>query len=64
MPEEPYHVKERDGHFQVLDGAGRLVMVCQDENSAAQYVVLLNEAYHRGHKAGRRQARASDDPSV
>lgn len=54
---EPYRADHEDGRFRVLDGTGRVVLVCGDGNSATQYAVLLNEAYRRGYKAGYRTAK-------
>ena len=54
------YVAERQAdRFAVRSPAGRIVMVCRDEGSAAEYAVLLNEAYRLGSKAGYRLARAA-----
>lgn len=49
-----YTVHEREGLFEVRAASGRVIMVCNDENSASHYVVLLNEAYRAGYKLGYR----------
>jgi hypothetical protein len=53
----PYEVKPAQDRFEVLDASNRVVMVSRDEGSATQYAVLLNEAFHRGYKAGYQAAR-------
>jgi len=53
-PQSAYTVHERDGRYQVRAASGRVIMVCNDESSAAHYVVLLNEAYRAGYKLGYR----------
>lgn len=53
----PYRVHERDGNFEVLDDSGNVTLVCYDEASAANYAVLLCDAYQRGYKAGYRDAK-------
>jgi hypothetical protein len=57
--QKPYVVEGQAGRFAVRNPAGRTVMVCRDEGSAAEYAVLLNEAYQRGYKAGYSQAGVS-----
>jgi hypothetical protein len=52
-----YRVNERDGKFEVLNDSDNVVLVCQNEVSAANYAVLLSEAYQRGYKNGYRDAR-------
>jgi hypothetical protein len=52
-----YRVNERDGEFAVVNDSGNVILVCRDEPSAANYVVLLNEAFQRGYKMGYRDAR-------
>ena len=53
----PYQVKPDAKRFLVVDDSGRTIMACGDEHSATGYVVLLNEAYRRGYKAGYRHAK-------
>ena len=55
--DKPYQAKSLGGRSQVLDETGRVILTCGDPASAADYVVLLNEAYRRGYKAGYRDAR-------
>ena len=55
--EQPHSIERQDGRFRVLDEAGRVLLSCLDEGSATHYVVLLNEAYRRGYKAGYRAAK-------
>ena len=57
--ESPYRLEPDRGRFKVVDESGRIILTCGDAGSAEQYVVLLNEAYRRGHKAGYRQAKRS-----
>jgi hypothetical protein len=52
-----HRVNERDGKFDVLNDSDNVVLVCQDEASAANYAVLLSEAYQRGYKAGYRDGK-------
>ena len=55
-----YQVEEgkEDGTYLVLIAeTGRTILVCRDRGSAEQYAVMLNEAFDRGHRAGRREAR-------
>jgi hypothetical protein len=52
-----YRVQPGEHRFEVVDSAGRNILVCRDESSATHYTVLLNEAYQRGYKAGYREAR-------
>ncbi len=60
MPDDelaPYRVNAREGCFEVVDGSGRVLMVCRDAPSAENYAVLLNDAFRQGHKAGYRDAK-------
>ena len=51
-------VGTEDGTFLVVIAeSGRTVLVCRDRTSADRYAVMLNEAFDRGHRAGRRDAR-------
>ena len=62
MPDEvtqPYRINPTDRHCEVRDELDRVVLVCGDAAGAQNYVVLLNEAYCRGHQAGFRQAKKS-----
>ncbi len=52
---QPYGVESRADRFEVRDLSGRTLLVCRDRGSAAEYAVLLNEAYRRGFRAGYRQ---------
>ena len=54
---DPYRVNPRNAGFEVVDAEGQVMLVCQDQHSAENYAVLLNQAYQRGYKAGYRQAR-------
>jgi hypothetical protein len=58
--EKPYQFEPDRGRYRVIDENGRVILSCGDIGSAEQYVVLLNEAYRRGHKAGFRDARRSE----
>jgi hypothetical protein len=53
----PYRADPKKGVWEVQDESGRVVMVCRDERSATDYVVLLTAAYRRGYKAGFREAK-------
>ena len=59
----PYQVQSDANRFLVLDDAGRTILACGDAPSAAGYVVLLNEAYRRGYKAGYRHAKKPSSPT-
>ena len=59
-PEEDalaYQAVATEDKYEVRRDNGRVVMVCNDEGSAVQYAVLLNEAFDVGFKAGYRAAR-------
>jgi hypothetical protein len=47
-----YRANQRDELFEVLDASDNVILVCQDEASATNYVVLLSEAHQRGYKMG------------
>lgn len=47
-----YTVQERGNRYEVRAASGRVIMVCNDENSASHYAVLLNEAFRAGYKSG------------
>jgi hypothetical protein len=47
-----YRVQPDGGRFCVIDEQGHVVIVCGDAANADQYAVLMNQAYHRGFKAG------------
>ena len=53
----PYRIYPHNGGWEVLDDSARVVMKCRDERSATDYATLLNEAFRRGYKAGRRGKR-------
>lgn len=55
--EPPYRVEAEPPRFRVVDGAGRPGVVCRDEASAAQYAVMLNEAWKAGYRTGFRDGR-------
>ncbi len=52
-----YHVRNEQERFTVVDESNRTIVVCHDKANADQYVSLLNEAFRKGFKAGRRAAR-------
>jgi len=54
-------VEAQTGGYAIRNAGGRAVLVCRDPGSAAQYAVLLNEAYWQGHQAGYRQGKAASD---
>jgi len=54
---EPYRIEAAPDRFQVVDAVGDVILTCSDEDDAAQYAALLSHAYHRGYKAGYRQAK-------
>ncbi len=47
-----YTVQERNAHFEISAASGRIVLVYEDEGSAAHYAALLNEAHKVGYKLG------------
>ncbi len=51
-PQSAYTVHEHDGRYDVCAASGRVIMVCNDESSAAHYTSLLNEAHKAGYKMG------------
>jgi hypothetical protein len=53
----PYSVVADGGQFCLRDESERVAVVCRDEANAANYAVLLNEAYRRGYRAGYRDGR-------
>jgi hypothetical protein len=53
----PYRVSQQGNQFAVLDGSGKIIMVCRDEGSANEYAALLNQAYRQGYKTGHRDAK-------
>lgn len=54
---EPYHVEQDGETYLVVDGEGREVLSCRDACSAEHYLVLMNQAYRSGYRAGFRDAR-------
>lgn len=54
---EAYLVVQEEQRFRVVRDNGRVVMVCNDADSARHYAVLLNEAYRVGYRSGYRAAR-------
>src|ERR1041385_38085 len=52
-----YSVRNEQERFTVVDESNRTIVVCHDKANADQYVSLLNEAFRKGFKAGRRAAR-------
>jgi hypothetical protein len=54
----PYEVACENGICRVVDTAGQVVCVCGDQTNAESYLVLLNQAYKRGYKAGYREAKS------
>ena len=55
--EKVYTTHTAAGRFEVRSQTGRVVMVCGDRDSADQYMLMLNEAYRAGFKAGYREGR-------
>jgi len=56
-PQLAYTVQEKNTRFEVCSASGRVVLVCGDEDSAAHYAALLNEAHQVGYKLGYRDGR-------
>jgi hypothetical protein len=56
-PESPYQIKSLDGHFQVVDASGRIMLDCSNQAGAEQYAAMLNQVYQQGFKAGSRAAK-------
>ena len=62
-PSPAYRVLPEDEQFRVAGNKGRTIMVCRDEPSATHYVVLLNEAFQHGYRAGYRDGKnVATDP--
>jgi len=61
--ESPYRTRSTEMGFVVEGDESKLVLQCGDQQSAEQYVVLMNQAYRRGYKAGYRSARQVDNPN-
>jgi hypothetical protein len=57
--EDPYSVGVEDGNHGVIDEEGRLVCACGTETNARHYMVLLNQAWRRGYKAGYRDGKSA-----
>lgn len=55
--EPPYRTQSTDGHAEVVDESGKVVLDCGNLASAEQYMALLNQAFRRGFKAGYRAAK-------
>ena len=53
----PFRVEAKDGRYHIVDPDGAVLLVCVDAANADQYVVLMNQAWSRGFKAGLRKAR-------
>jgi flagellar biosynthesis/type III secretory pathway protein FliH len=56
-PQLAYTVQEHNARFEICAASGRVVLVCEDEGSAAHYAALLNEAHKAGYKLGYRDGR-------
>jgi len=57
--ESPYRTQSTEGHAQVVDETGKVVLDCGNLASAEQYAVLLNQTFQRGFKSGFRAAKRS-----
>ncbi len=57
----PYKVQPDAGRYRVVNDEGSTVIICADAANADQYAVLLNQAFHRGYKAGLRKGRGQRD---
>lgn len=55
----PYRVEPADDpdRFRVVNDDERTVCVCHGLQNAEHYATLMNEAYARGYRRGRRDAR-------
>jgi len=49
--------EEDTDRFRVVNDDGRAVVVCQGRQNAEHYATLMNEAYARGFRHGRRSAK-------
>ncbi|HEV2456210.1 MAG TPA: hypothetical protein VGY98_18240 [Verrucomicrobiae bacterium] len=56
-PETPYQIMSLEGHFQVVDTSGRVMLDCSNRAGAEQYAAMLNQVYQQGFKAGFRAAK-------
>lgn len=52
-----YGLVKKSGQIEIRNKAGRTIMVCRDQASAAHYLSLLNEAFQAGYKLGHRDGR-------
>ena len=50
-----YSTSSSEKGFEVRAPDGRVILRCSDEATARHYVVMLNEAYSIGYKAGFRE---------
>ena len=53
-PEKPYHVERRADRWLVLFEGELEICKTGHELSAHHYATLLNQAYRRGYKAGKK----------
>ncbi len=59
---QPYRV-ELEGdpdRFRVVNDEDRTVCVCRGRPNAEHYATLMNEAYARGYRRGRRDSRQKE----
>ena len=56
-PQLAYTVQKHNVRFEICTTSGRIVLVCDDEGSAAHYASLMNEAHQAGYKLGYRDGR-------
>ena len=56
-----YSVVASERGYEIRRDNGYAVLLCHSEESAQQYVTLLNQAFDAGYKAGFRKARRSFD---
>ena len=54
---KPYTLFPEEKEYRVLDSGENTILTCQNKSSAENYVDLLSKAYHRGYKAGYRDAK-------
>lgn len=55
-----FTVHEENERFEVCATSGRVVITCDDENSASHYATLLNEAHRAGYKLSYRDGRKKE----
>jgi hypothetical protein len=58
--DRPYRVILQDGRYRVMSPGDQCMMVCNDEASAKQYGLMLNQAFDAGYRHALREKRQDD----